>query len=43
MNTDVIGKKDGFVIRLAKADDAVNYYEQVTIQNPLCKDKLRAS
>lgn len=28
MNTDVIGKKDGFVIRLAKADDAVNYYEQ---------------
>ena len=21
MNTDVIGKKDGFVIRLAKADD----------------------
>lgn len=28
MNTDVIGKKDGFVMRLAKADDAVNYYEQ---------------
>ena len=28
MNTDVIGKKDGFVIRLAKADDSVNYYEQ---------------
>ena len=28
MNTDVIGKKDGFVIRLAKADYAVNYYEQ---------------
>ena len=28
MNTDVIGEKDGFVIRLAQADDAVNYYEQ---------------
>lgn len=28
MNPDVIGKKDGFVIRLAKADDSVNYYEQ---------------
>ena len=28
MNTDVIGEKDGFVIRLAKADDVVNYYEQ---------------
>ena len=28
MTTDVISEKDGFVIRLAKADDAVNYYEQ---------------
>ena len=28
MNTDVIGEKDGFVMRLAKADDVVNYYEQ---------------
>ena len=28
INTDVIGEKDGFVIRLAQADDAVNYYEQ---------------
>lgn len=28
MNIDVIGKKDGFVIRLAKAEDAINYYEQ---------------
>ena len=28
MNTDVVGEKDGFVIRLAKADDVVNYYEQ---------------
>lgn len=28
MSIDVIGQKDGFVIRLAKADDAVNYYEQ---------------
>ncbi len=25
MTTDVISEKDGFVIRLAKADDAVNY------------------
>ena len=28
MSIDVIGQKDGFVIRLAKADDAVDYYEQ---------------
>lgn len=28
MNIDIIGKKDGFVIRLAKAEDAINYYEQ---------------
>ncbi len=28
MEIDVIGQKDGFVIRLAKADDAVDYYEQ---------------
>lgn len=28
MNIDVIGKKDGFVIRLAKAEDVINYYEQ---------------
>ena len=28
MDTDVIGEKDGFVIRLAKTDDVVNYYEQ---------------
>ena len=28
MNIDVIGKKDGFVIRLAKAEDAIDYYEQ---------------
>lgn len=28
MNTDIIDKKDGFVIRLAKEDDAINYYEQ---------------
>ena len=28
MNIEVIGKKDGFIIRLAKADDVDNYYEQ---------------
>ena len=28
MNINVIGNKDGFVIRLAKAEDVVNYYEQ---------------
>ena len=28
MSIDVIGQKDGFVIRLAKVDDAVDYYEQ---------------
>ncbi|WP_286927529.1 hypothetical protein [Lactococcus sp. UBA7128] len=28
MNIDIIGEKDGFVIRLAKADDANTYYEQ---------------
>ena len=28
MSIDVIGQKDGFVIRLAKANDAVDYYEQ---------------
>ena len=28
MNIGIIGKKDGFVIRLAKADDAINYYQQ---------------
>ncbi len=28
MNVDIIGKKEGFVIRLAKADDVINYYEQ---------------
>lgn len=28
MNADIISKKDGFLIRLAKAEDAANYYEQ---------------
>ena len=28
MNLDVIGKKDGFIIRLAKAEDITDYYEQ---------------
>lgn len=28
MNTGVVGKRDGFIMRLAKADDAINYYEQ---------------
>lgn len=28
MNIDVIGRKDGFIIRLAKAEDVINYYEQ---------------
>ncbi len=28
MNTDVIGRKDGFIIRLAKAEDVTDYYEQ---------------
>lgn len=28
MDIDIIGEKDGFVIRLAKSDDAINYYQQ---------------
>lgn len=28
MKIDIIGKKDGFIIRLAKAEDAMDYYEQ---------------
>ena len=28
MSIDVIGQKDGYVIRLAKANDAVDYYKQ---------------
>ena len=28
MNTGIIGKKDGFIMRIAKAEDAVSYYEQ---------------
>jgi len=28
MDTNIIGKKDGFIIRLAKAEDAAAYYEQ---------------
>ena len=28
MNPDVIGEKDGFVLRLAAAEDAGDYYEQ---------------
>ena len=28
MNTNIIGEKDGFLIRLAKAEDAANYYKQ---------------
>ena len=28
MSIDIIGEKGGFIIRLAKTDDAVNYYEQ---------------
>ena len=39
MNADVIGRKNGFVIRLAKADDAINYYEQNDC--PLDKEMAR--
>lgn len=28
MKTNILSEKDGFVIRLAKAEDATNYYEQ---------------
>ena len=28
MKTDIIGEKDGYLIRLAKAEDAANYYGQ---------------
>lgn len=28
MNTNIISEKDGYMIRLAKAEDAINYYEQ---------------
>lgn len=28
MNTVILGKKDGYIIRLAKIQDATNYYEQ---------------
>lgn len=28
MNQEILSEKDGFFIRLAKAEDAVNYYEQ---------------
>lgn len=28
MNINIIGEKDGFLIRLAKAEDAANYYKQ---------------
>lgn len=28
MNTNIIGEKDGFLIRLAKTEDVTNYYEQ---------------
>ena len=28
MNTEILGKKDGYIIRLAKIQDATNYYEQ---------------
>ena len=28
MNTDVIGEKDGYIIRLARAEDAICYYER---------------
>ena len=28
MSIDVIGQKDGFLIRLAKAEDAAGYFEQ---------------
>lgn len=28
MNTGIIGEKDGFIIRLAKIEDAISYYEQ---------------
>lgn len=28
MKTDMIAEKDGFLIRLAKAEDVINYYEQ---------------
>lgn len=28
MDTNIIGKKDGFIIRLAKAEDVTDYYEQ---------------
>ena len=38
MNIGIIGKKDGFVIRLAKADDAINYYQQNYC--PGCKEEF---
>lgn len=28
MNTEILGKKDGYIIRLAKIQDLTNYYEQ---------------
>ena len=28
MNTEILGKKDGYIIRLAKIHDATNYYDQ---------------
>ena len=28
MNTNIIAEKDGFIIRLAKAEDVTDYYEQ---------------
>lgn len=28
MDKNIIGKKDGFIIRLAKAEDVTAYYEQ---------------
>ena len=28
MNSNILGEKDGFLIRLAKAEDAAGYFEQ---------------
>ena len=39
MDTNIIGKKDGFIIRLAKAEDAAAYYEQN--YRPLDKEAAR--
>lgn len=39
MNTEIIGEKDGFLIRLARAEDAADYYEQNYC--PLDKDVAR--